>query len=55
VRACAKIDEIAIAIERDLFIRWNVFDDVELEFAGLGSFAQSGEPALLSELERFVA
>ena len=54
VRPGAEIDELAVAVERNLFVRRNVFDDVELEFAGLGSFAQSGEPAFFSELERFV-
>ncbi len=55
VRPGAEIDEIAAAIERNLFVRRNVFDDVELEFARLGSFAQRGEPAFLAERERFVA
>ena len=44
-----------LLIERNFFVGRNVFDDVELEFARLGSFAQSGKPALLSERERFVA
>ena len=39
VRARAEIDEIAAAIERDFFFGRNVLDDVELEFAGLGSLA----------------
>src|SRR5436190_16642153 len=30
----AEIDKIAVAIERDRFARWDVFDDVELELAG---------------------
>ena len=50
VRPGAEIDEIAAAIERDLFVWRNVFDDVELEFAGLRSFAQRREPAFLAEL-----
>ena len=33
VRAGAKIDEVAIAIEGDRFARRNVFDDIELELA----------------------
>jgi len=55
VRPSAEIDKVAIAIERNSLIRWNVFDDIELELARLGSLAQSGEPALLSEFERFVS
>ena len=39
VRAGAEIDEVATAIERDFFVLRNVLDDVELEFAGLGSLA----------------
>src|SRR6476646_4613020 len=35
----AKVKEIAIAIERDLFIRRNVLDDIELEFRRLITFA----------------
>jgi len=52
---CAEIDEIATAIERDFFVGRNVLDDVELEFARLGSLAQRREPAFLPELERFIA
>ena len=55
VRPGAEIDEIAVAIERNFFVGRNVFDDVEFEFAGLGTFAQRGEPAFLSEFERFVS
>src|SRR5262249_59944474 len=51
----AEIDKSAAAIERDCVVRRNVFDDVELEFARLGTFAQRGEPAFLAERERFVA
>ena len=51
----AEIDELAVAIERNLFVGRNVFDDVEFEFARLGTFAQRSEPALLSEFERFVS
>jgi len=54
VRTGAEIDELAVAIERNLFVGRNVLDDVDLEFARVGAFAQSGEPALLSEFERFV-
>src|SRR5205823_3432914 len=36
----AKVNEIAVAIERDLFFGWYVLDNVELESAGLGSLAQ---------------
>jgi len=39
MRAGAEIDEVATAIERDFFVLRNVLDDVELEFAGLGSLA----------------
>ena len=39
VRTGAEIDEIAIAIKRDRFVRRNVFDDVELELTWLGTFA----------------
>src|SRR5207253_2302828 len=52
VRAGAEIDEIAVAIERDFFVRRNVFDDVDLKFARLLSIAQRGEAAFLAELER---
>ena len=55
MRACAEIDEIAVAIERDFFVRRNVFDDVDFKFARLLSIAQRGEAAFLAELERFVA
>ena len=53
--ASAEIDKIAVAIKRNFFVGRNVFDDVEFVSAGLGSFAQTGEPALLSEFESFVA
>src|SRR2546423_4340786 len=43
VRSGAKIDEIAVAIERDLLARWNVLDDVDLEFARLLPIAERGE------------
>ena len=46
VRPGAEIDEIAVAIERNLFVGRNVFDDVEFEFAGLGSFAQTQQAGL---------
>jgi hypothetical protein len=39
MRAGAKIDEIAAAVERDFFVSRNVFNDVELEFAWVGSLA----------------
>ena len=55
VRPGAEIDEIAVAIERDFFVLRNVLDDIELELARLGSFAQRREPALLAKCERFVA
>ena len=55
VRPGAEIDEVAVAIERDLFVVWNVLDDIELEFAGFGSLAERGEPAFLSKLQRFIA
>src|SRR2546423_13296829 len=35
MRSGAKIGKIAVAIERDLLVRRNVFDDVEFEFGGL--------------------
>ncbi len=54
VRSSTEIDEIAIPIERNLFVGRNVFDDVEFEFAGLGPFAQCSKSALLSERERFI-
>ena len=46
VRPGAEIDELAVAIERNLFVCRNVFDDVEFEFAGLGSFAQTQQAGL---------
>src|SRR6266566_7321259 len=55
MRAGAKVDEVAVAIERDLFARRNVFDDIELEFAWLFPIAQRREPSFLAEIERFVA
>ena len=55
VRTCAKIDEIAAAIERNFFVRRNVFDDIDLEFTGFGAFAQRREPAFLSKFQRFIA
>ena len=55
VRTGAKIDKVAIAIERDFFVRRNVLDDVDLEFARLVALAQRGEPSFLSKFERFVA
>ena len=55
MRAGAEIDEVAVAIERDFFVGRNVFDDVDLEFARLIAIAQRGEPAFLSEIERFIA
>src|SRR6266536_5362972 len=39
VRTGAKIDKIAAAIERDFFFGRDVLDDIELEFARLGSLA----------------
>ena len=54
VRPRAEIDEIAVSIERDFFVGRNVFDDVELELAGVRSFAQRGEPAFLAQFERFI-
>ncbi len=54
MRPGAEIDEIAVAIERNFFVRRNVFDDVELEFARLGSFAQRSKPAFFAEGKRFV-
>jgi hypothetical protein len=55
VRTRAEIDEIAVAVERNLFVGRNVFNDVELVLARLASFAQSSEPAFLAERERFVS
>src|SRR5437764_4122268 len=55
VRTGAEIDEIAVAIERNLFGGRNVLDDVDLKFARLLSIAQRGEASFLSELERFIA
>src|SRR5436305_1619064 len=49
VRTRAEIDKVAIAVERNFFIARNVLDDVELEFAGLRTFAQGGEPPFLAE------
>ncbi len=46
VRPGAEIDEIAVAIERNFFVGRNVFDDVELVFAGLGTFAQRQQAGL---------
>src|SRR5207249_5331015 len=51
----AEIDELAVTIERDRFVRRNVFDDVELEFARLGAFAERRESSLLAKIERFIA
>ena len=39
VRPGAEIDEIAVAIERNLLVRRNVFDDVDLELARLRTLA----------------
>src|SRR5947208_12829838 len=50
VRTRAEIDKVAIAIERNFFLGWNVLDDVELEFAGLRTFGERGEPALFAKL-----
>src|SRR5207302_6753783 len=55
VRAGAKIDEVAVAIERDFFVSRNVFDDIELELARLVAIGQRREPSFLTKLERFVA
>src|SRR2546428_13492635 len=55
MRSGAKINEIATAIERDLFVRRNVFDDIDLVFARLIAIAERREPAFLSKLERFIA
>src|SRR2546427_3799084 len=55
VRAGAEIDEVAIAIERDLFAGRNVFDDVDLELAWLIAIAQRGPPASFSKLVPFAA
>src|ERR1700676_3622361 len=49
VRPGAKIDKVAVAIERNLFVGRNVFDDVDLELARLIAFAERGKPAFLSE------
>ena len=54
VRSGAKIDKVAAAIERDLFVLRNVFDDVDLVFARLIAIAERREPAFLSKLERLV-
>src|SRR6266487_3886342 len=55
VRACAEINEVAAAIERDFLVTRNVFDDVDLVFAWLWTFAHRCEPSLFAELQRFVA
>ena len=54
VRAGAKIDEVATTIERNFFVGRNVFDDVDLKLARLIAIAQPGEPAFLSQVERFI-
>src|SRR5207253_8776462 len=54
MRARTKIDELAVAIERDFFVGRNVLDDVELEFAGLGTFTQRCEPSLFSKIQCFI-
>ena len=54
VRPRAQIDEIAVAIERNLFVGRNVLDDIEFELARLRSFGQSRQAAFLAESERFV-
>ena len=54
VRPGAEIDELAVAIERNFFVCRNILDDVQLEFAWLGAFAQRREPAFFAELERFI-
>ena len=46
VRPGAEIDELAVAIKRNPFVGRDVFDDVEFEFARLGTLAQRSEPAL---------
>ncbi len=55
MRAGAEIDEVAVAIERDSLVVWNVLDDVELEFARLGSLAERSETPFFAELQRLVA
>ena len=54
MRARAEINEIAVAIERNLFVRRDVFDDVQFEFAGRGTLIESCKPAFFSERERFI-
>src|SRR5205085_12060917 len=55
VRAGAEINEIAVAIERDLLAGRNGFDDVDLDLARLIAVAERGEASFFPELERFVA
>ena len=55
MRARAKIDEIAAAIERDLFVCRDVFDDVDLVFARFRTFAQRSKPSFLSEFECLIS
>ncbi|KAF5406796.1 MAG: hypothetical protein Udaeo2_31370 [Candidatus Udaeobacter sp.] len=50
-----EIDEVAAAIERDFFVGRDVLDDVELEFARLGSLAQRREPTFFPKGQRFIA
>src|SRR5436190_24212044 len=43
MRPCAKIDELPVAVQRDFFVRRNVLDNVELEFARFRALAKRGE------------
>src|SRR5437762_1179970 len=54
VRASAEINEIAVAIKRNLLVRRDVFDDIEFVFARRGTLIESCKPAFFSEGERFV-
>src|SRR5437588_8327190 len=51
----AKVEKIAIAIERDRFPRRNVLNDVELVFGGGSSRTQGAQFATFRHLERVIA
>ena len=55
MRAGAKIEKFAVAIERNRFVRRNVLDDVELELARLGSRTKGTKFTTFGHGQRFVA
>ncbi len=54
VRTGAKIDKIAVAIERNFLVCRNILDDIQLKFAWRGTFAQCRQTALCAERQRFI-